>query len=1056
MNTSEETQSDPSGPPPPPPHAGPPSPVKVGDVVDQRYAIQEMIGAGGMGLVYRATEDEIERDVALKFILVDDSLPKAEQDEYYERFRNEAQALGSLPPHANRVVLYQYGQHADAAYMAMEFVRGKSLADVMDDGLTVDRIVTYARQMAMALVDVHASGIVHRDIKPENLIVTRSLLGDELLKLIDFGIARAPFKVVGQEAQEEDDDREILGTVLYMAPELILDGIETPQTDIYAMGVILYELLTGDSPFAHAMQSAGEGTSAYGHDAMELVRHHVETDPGPIKPRPGLGDLPEGLKRVVTRCLAKDADKRFVDARALLKALDAFRRRSRHSTQLRPMSRDEAATLPRESGETLADVRMVPSTNLGAEVVSTAVDGATSLVAAADISGDVRVWNYETGHQVYTIQAPGGSGVTATRRTRLAFAPGGKLLAIGDRLGRLWIVDVALRSVEKMPLRRGAPIALAFDAAASLMVVATTAGILELWDLPNRKQLARFTFDPSGDSREKVADAVQDNAGGIRSLDLSPGRHFLAAGTEDGVIHVWNFKERERSSRLQAPPPVPGQHPDRDPNAPAVYMSFDPEEALLAVVRESGWLEVWDPATGLLQYRTVLPEEGPPRRICYSPEGDQAIVMWDTGSIVLLDPRDGSVIDQIRIPRGRAVNLTHTDDGVPVASLGRGSTVQVWDLLALGRIATLGPYPTHLLDVTVSRFNTALTLSSGGFVDRWDLCTGRHLGRQDLGAPSLRELHKAPHIGGVLTCGPRDGLIAFEGFDRNGAPLQRDVLPVPPPAGNEHLATYSTSPDGKLLALGYENGDVRLYAYGERSQAPRFLPSSAHPISTVCFSPDGNTLAVADAMGHLRLLSVETGDLVWEESSGHLPIRMVAFTPSGRLLSIPRGNKIEVWNLEMKRRVARLSGHDAPIRTLVHGLEGRLLLSASEDGTARLWDMAQQRALRVLDDHPGPVTAATLDPDLRLLLTTSGPYLSIWRVSDAELLGRFCYCGPRDQVDTYQHWVAFSSTGHYIASDVDPPHIEFYRPGSSTRLSTEAREALLDPLAVARTLLADS
>ena len=1028
----------------------------MGDLVDQRYVIQEMIGAGGMGLVYRATEDEIERDVALKFILVDNSLPANEQDAYYERFRAEAQALGSLPPHANRVVLYQYGQHSGAAYMAMEFVRGTSLAEVMDGGLTLDRILTYGRQMAMALVDVHASGIVHRDIKPENLIVARSLLGDEMLKLIDFGIARAPFKVVGQEIETVDDDRELLGTVLYMAPELILDGIETARTDIYAMGVILYELLTGDSPFAHEMQGDGNGGSAYGHDAMELVRHHVETDPAPIRPRTGVSSLPDGLEQVVMRCLAKDPAERFSDARALLKALDPFRRSPRHSTSLRPMSREEAAAMPREQGEVLADVRMVPSTNLGAEVVSTAVDGATKLVAAADISGDVRVWNYETGHEVYYIPAPGGTGVTATRRTRLAFAPGGKLLAIGDRLGRLWIVDVALRNIERMPLRRGAPIALAFDAAAALMVVATTAGILELWDVPNRKQLARFTFDPAGDSREKIGGAKQDNAGGIRSLDLSRSRHFLAAGTEDGVVHVWNFKERERSSRLQAPPPVPGQDSDRDPMAPATYMCFDPSEQRLAVVRESGWLEVWDPATGLLQYRTVLPEDGPPRRICYSPEADQAIVMWDTGSIVLFDPKDGSIIDQIRIPRGRAVNLSHTADGVPVASLGRGSTVQVWDLLKLARVATLGPYPTHLLDVTVSRFNTALTLSAGGFVDRWDLCTGRHLGRQDLGAASLRELHKAPHIGGVLTCGPRDGVIAFEGFDRNGTPLQRDVLPVPPPAGNERVATYSTSPDGKTLALGYENGDVRLFAYGERSAPPRFFPSSDHPITTVCFSPDGSTLAVADAVGHLRLLRVESEELVWEEASGHSPIRMVAFAPSGRLLSIPRGNNIEVWNLEIGRRVARLAGHDAPIRTLVHGLEGRLLLSASEDGTARLWDMAQQRVLRVLDDHPGPVTAATLDPDLRLLLTTSGPYLSVWRVSDAELLGRFCYCGPRDHGDTYHHWVAFTSTGHFVASDVDPPHVEFFRPGSTTRLSTEDREALLDPLTVARALLADA
>jgi WD40 repeat protein len=731
----------------------------------------------------------------------------------------------------------------------------------------------------------------------------------------------------------------------------------------------------------------------------------------------------------------------------LLEALNAFGS-SRFSSSFSALGRDEAALA--DPDETFADVRMVPSTSLGAEVVCTAIDGKSHLVAAADLSGDVRVWDYETGHEVYYLPAPSGTGVTATRRTRLAFAPRGKLLAVGDRVGRLWLVEVGLRKVEKLPLRRGAALALAFDESAGLMVVATTAGVLELWEVPNRKQLARFTFDPDGEAGE-----VLQEPGGIQSVDLSPGRHFLAAGTTDGVIHVWNFRERDRSSRLQPPPAPPDQSDTHDPTAPAVYLRFSPNEKRLAVVRKSGWLEVWRPEDRSLEYRVLLPEPGTPRRVYYAPDGGQIIVLWDTGSIVLIDPNDGSIVDRIKIPRGRAVNLSHGDDGVPVASLGSGSTVQVWDLLQLGRLATLGPFPTHLLDVTVTPFNTALALSSGGFVDHWDLCTGRHLGRQDLGASSLRELHKGPHPGVVLSCGPRDGLIALTGLEKNGATLRRDVLPVPAPATNERVATYSVGPDSTTIVLGYESGDVRLYTYGDSSVPPRFLPPSDWPITTVCFSPDGGTLAVADARGCLRLIDVETGNVQWEDQSGTLPIRMVAFTPSGRLLSVPRGNSIEVWNLEKNRRVARLTGHDAPIRTLVHGLEGRLLLSASEDGTARLWDMAQQRSLRVLADHPGPVTAATLDPELRLLLTTSGPYLSVWRVSDAKLLARLCYCGPRDAEERFHHWTTFTSAGYYVASHLDPPHVEFYRPESSSRMPAEDRRRLFDPLTVARTLLAD-
>jgi WD40 repeat protein len=195
------------------------------------------------------------------------------------------------------------------------------------------------------------------------------------------------------------------------------------------------------------------------------------------------------------------------------------------------------------------------------------------------------------------------------------------------------------------------------------------------------------------------------------------------------------------------------------------------------------------------------------------------------------------------------------------------------------------------------------------------------------------------------------------------------------------------------------------------------------------------------------------GQVEWEDHSGRLPIHMVAFTPSARLLSVPRGDVIEIWTLEHRRRVARLYGHEAPIRTLVHGLDGRLLLSASDDGTARMWDMAQQRALRVLDDHPGPVSAATFDENLRLLLTTSGPYLSIWRVSDAALLVRCSYCGERPSGQP--RWVAFTPQGHYTASDLNLSNLEFTRPGQRARLSSQERAALFDPRAVARGLILD-
>lgn len=1015
--------------------------VSAGDRIADRYIIQELLGSGGMGQVFCALEEEIERQVALKFIRIDPSLPPAERDASYEQFRHEAQALGSLPPHPNRVVLYQYGKQDGLHYMAMELVRGQGLDEAARAGLSTEQILSYTRQMARALVDVHASGLVHRDIKPENLIVTRSLLGDEQLKLIDFGIARAPVSVQ-REAQEEAEDRELLGTVLYMAPELLLDGVEDPRTDIYAIGVILYWLITGHSPFAHAMGPEEE------QDIMALVGHHVETPPGPLTSREGLTPLPQGLERLVLGCLAKDPKQRFADASALLAALDAISKppSARQSGMQRAMSLEEArarlAANQEEANAVQADVRLVPGEDSGVDVVSTAICASTGVVATADAAGDVRIWSYRDGREILFVDAPEGRDITSAVRTRLIFTPDGRLLALGDRVGRLWLVDVELRTREPVPLTQGAPLALAFDQAASLMVLATTAGTLELWDVPNRKQLATLTLElPVGDPTEQ---------GTVRALSLSAQRHYLAAGTDQGILHVWNFKDRARSGPLQAPPPLPGR-PEKVREVS--HMCFSPQEDRLVVALRDGTLELWDPARRVLKQRITLPEKEP-RRLRFSPDGSQLLVVYNSGEILMVDSARWAVLDTIKIPRGRAVNVDHTADGIPVASLGRGSTVQVWDLLRMGRITTLGAFPTRLLDVTIARHGeTALTLAAGGYVDHWDLCTGRHLGRQRLVNRNAHEMHKAPEPGRVLACSQRDGLVAYEGFDINTSqPLQPASLHLPRPQRGERVVTYSISPDQRFIALGYTSGDVRIYGYQAPSE-PQVLPGTGQPITTLTFSPDQRYLVTADTAGCLRLWDPVVGQVEWEDQSGRQPIHMVAFTPSARLLSVPRGDVIEIWNLEHRRRVARLYGHEAPIRTLVHGLDGRLLLSASDDGTARMWDMAQQRALRVLDDHPGPVSAATFDDNLRLLLTTSGPYLSIWRVSDAALLVRCSYCGERPTGQA--RWVAFTPQGHYTASDLDLSNLEFTRPGQRARLSSQERASLFDPRAVARALVLD-
>ena len=202
-----------------------------------RYEILSELGQGAMGVVYKAIDPLIERTVAIKTIKLD--LSKDELASFEERFYREAKSAGRLN-HPNIVTIYDVGKSDDSAYMAMEFMEGQLLRDILDahTALSIDKIVDIAAQIAEGLAYAHENGIVHRDIKPANIMLVR----DGVAKIMDFGIAQMP-----------SGSRTLAGAVLgspkYMAPEQVVGKAVDGRSDLFALGVILYEMLTGESPF---------------------------------------------------------------------------------------------------------------------------------------------------------------------------------------------------------------------------------------------------------------------------------------------------------------------------------------------------------------------------------------------------------------------------------------------------------------------------------------------------------------------------------------------------------------------------------------------------------------------------------------------------------------------------------------------------------------------------------------------------------------------------------------------------------------------------------------
>ncbi len=265
----------------------------VGQTLNDRYRVEDKIGEGGMAVTYRATDALLGRTVALK-ILREQYWHDAE---FVERFRREAQSAASLS-HPHIAAVYDIGKHGDMPYIVMELVEGPNLQEVLkrDGVLPVDRAVKIAEQVCDALAHAHAKGIIHRDIKPHNILLSD---GDRV-KVTDFGIARA------RSAETITKTHALIGTVAYISPEQAKGESATPASDLYALGVVLYEMLTGRVPFT-------------GETPVAIALKHVSEPPAP--PSQYRPDLPAAVEQVVLKALSKDQTVRHVTAQELLRDL---------------------------------------------------------------------------------------------------------------------------------------------------------------------------------------------------------------------------------------------------------------------------------------------------------------------------------------------------------------------------------------------------------------------------------------------------------------------------------------------------------------------------------------------------------------------------------------------------------------------------------------------------------------------------------------------------------------------------------------------------------------
>ncbi|HVT93615.1 MAG TPA: protein kinase [Bryobacteraceae bacterium] len=334
------------------------------------YKLVSRLGQGGMGQVFLAIDERLGRKVALKALL-----PELEGDqERTDRFLQEAKIASSLS-HPNVAALHEIGEAAGLRFLALEYVEGESLQQKLaGEPLPLNEILSIARQIADALDAAHSLGIIHRDIKPGNVIVTPR----GHVKLLDFGLAKTEGRV-DTETQLVTTAGALVGTVMYMSPEQALGRTLDHRTDLFSLGAVMYQMITGRLPFG-------------GANAQETIAHILQSQPEAIA-RFNY-DTPETLERIVRKCLEKDRERRYATARDLLVDLESAEREASARTSqalLANPARSEltavivddeelARGLLREYLSTVPDIRIAAECANGFEAVKAVAETRPDLI----------------------------------------------------------------------------------------------------------------------------------------------------------------------------------------------------------------------------------------------------------------------------------------------------------------------------------------------------------------------------------------------------------------------------------------------------------------------------------------------------------------------------------------------------------------------------------------------------------------------------------------------------------------------------------------------------
>lgn len=916
-----------------------------GQIID-KYRLEKVHGKGGLGRVWLAHDDSLNRDVALKEL----HPHQAQRAHARRRFLKEAQVTGQLE-HPNIVPVYELGNRPgdEQPYYTMRFVRGETMSDAIRryhelrkageaDRLELSRLLRCYLDVCDAITYAHSRGVVHRDLKPENIVL--GAFGEVLV--LDWGLAKMlgeteeiPEGVTLSASLVQPDHETMAGTIMgtpgYMAPEQARGELALidARTDIYGLGAILFEIVTGAQPHR------GESTI----DMIMQIAGGETPRARAVEP-----SAPRALDAICARAMAKCREDRYPDTRALAADIErwladepvsvyreAFGQRftrlirrygrfvrwaalalvlvtagsmmatflidgARRNETVAKKSAEEARIAAEKSMQDAYEQRQLADQkrdlaerslylaqiHLAHEAWDRAeIERLEQLLAAQRPrpgARDLRGWEWYYLDGLMRKDLLTFTGHQQSVNAACFVAEGARIASAGDETIRIWDSTTG-KEISKLTGHEKSVTALAWNEDSDLLASAGADKTVRVWKLDQPKAL-------------KV---LKGHEGGVAGLAWSAGGDRLASASHDGTAIVWNLETGEPEQTFD--------------HAAAVYdVSWSPDGAELVTASLDHNIRLWNVETGKM-VRLLPGHVAEVVSVAYSPSGQRLASASFDGTVRLWEMGEGATSRWVALRGhyGPVRAVAWHPDGRHLASVGRDRTIRVWDASAREEAVTFRGHTGALSSIAWSPDgNRMASASEDHEVKVWD-------SRSTQGVRTLS-------------------------------------------GHNDEVQALSWSADGRLASAGNDR-TIFLWKPGSDS-TPATLEGHQGDVTSVAWDPTKSRLASADALGRLRIHNIgeetKTTDL-----KGHaVRIDGVAWRPDGQVLATASRDKtVQIWDPAQAESLATLSGHTAEVASISWHPKGTRLASGSYDGLIRVWDMGDPAAKRPAK----PQTLVTLD-----------------------------------------------------------------------------------------------